>query len=33
MEIKKVEDKEYEVYASFEDCPPGTTDYLLRKRF
>lgn len=23
----------YIVYATFEDCPPGTTDYFLRKRF
>lgn len=23
----------YKVYATFEDCPPGTIDYLLRKRF
>lgn len=23
----------YEVYATFEDCPPGTIDYFLRKRF
>lgn len=23
----------YEIYATFEDCPPGTIDYFLRKRF
>lgn len=23
----------YTVYATFEDCPPGTVDYFLRKRF
>lgn len=23
----------YNVYATFEDCPPGTIDYFLRKRF
>lgn len=23
----------YIVYATFEDCPPGTTDYFLRKKF
>ncbi len=23
----------YEVYATFEDCPPGTIDNFLRKRF
>lgn len=23
----------FEVYATFEDCPPGTTDYFLRKKF
>ena len=23
----------YMVYATFEDCPPGTIDYFLRKRF
>lgn len=23
----------YEVYATFEDCPPGTVDNFLRKRF
>lgn len=22
----------YKVYATFEDCPPGTTDYFLRKK-
>ena len=22
----------YEVYATFEDCPPGTVDYFLRKK-
>lgn len=22
----------YEVYATFEDCPPGTTEYFLRKK-
>lgn len=22
----------YQVYATFEDCPPGTTDYFLRKK-
>lgn len=27
------EKKGYEVYATFEDCPPGTIDYFLRKRF
>ena len=23
----------YKVYATFEDCPPGTIDYFLRKKF
>ena len=23
----------YEIYATFEDCPPGTIDYFLKKRF
>lgn len=23
----------YEVYASFEDCPPGTIEYALKKKF
>lgn len=23
----------YTVYATFEDCPPGTIDYYLKKRF
>lgn len=23
----------YNVYATFEDCPPGTIDYFLKKRF
>ena len=23
----------YEVYAEFDDCPPGTVDYFLKKRF
>ena len=27
------EKKGYKVYATFEDCPPGTIDYLLKKRF
>ena len=25
--------KGYEVYAKFEDCPPGTIDYFLKKKF
>lgn len=27
------EKMEYEVYSTFEDCPPGTIDYFLKKRF
>lgn len=27
------EKKGYKVYATFEDCPPGTIDYLLKKKF
>lgn len=27
------EKKGYTVYATFEDCPPGTIDYFLKKRF
>ncbi len=23
----------YKVYATFEDCPPGTIDYFLKKKF
>lgn len=23
----------YKVYATFEDCPPGTVDYFLKKKF
>lgn len=23
----------YNVYATFEDCPPGTVDYFLKKKF
>lgn len=23
----------YEIYATFEDCPPGTIDYFLKKGF
>lgn len=23
----------YKVYATFEDCPPGTIDYFLKKEF
>ncbi len=26
------EKKGYEVYAQFEDCPPGTIEYFLKKR-
>lgn len=27
------EKKGYTVYAMFEDCPPGTIDYFMRKKF